>query len=395
MSHTISGVPSSTIELFGSEEERRSFDFFRTSTTAQFAAGHAMASKFWHEYVMARASADSLIFKLAVAMGARHEATTSQRDDVLALATRSHGYVVSALARQLGQLPLQLSLLCCGMLIGFANLCEDVPVTAPVHLCLGTRILHENDTSPNTRDTSSNAGLGYLAAIFGELELTTALFTAPPQHDLEVLLGMQEEQAPVLPAFLDSLQQAKQYHARIHRYLLYVVMSHRHNLDVAGNIVLASALEEIEAVLEAWRQRLIIFSQTLLPTRAAEYGRARKMLFQNKLYIMSRRAARNDVFAHSTRVTMVGMDFRDANAVSVSFAVRQRVDQLGQLCTPLITEPQRATDDVDIWPVGEHTVSVGDMQIVKVSIGTTDMPADSCSRGHQSGSGKSGTVVLR
>jgi hypothetical protein len=390
MSYAISGVPSTTIELFGSEEERRSFDFFRTSTTAQFAAGHTMAAKFWHEYVVGRASSDSLIFKLAVAMGARHEATISQREDVLALATRSHGYVVSALARQLGRLPLQLSLLCCGMLIGYANLCEDVPVTAPVHLCLGTRILHENSTSNDARNSSSNYGMDYLAAIFGELELTTALFTPPPQHDLEVLLGIQEEQPPVLPAYLDSLQQAKQFHARIHRYLLYVFMSNRHNLDVATNIVLASSLEEIEVILETWRQRLIIFSQTLPPTRATEYGRARKMLFQNKLYIMSRRAARNDVFANSTRVRMMGMDFRDLNAVSVSFAVRQRVDQSGKLYTPLITEPQRTTDEVDIWPVGEHAVSVGGMQIVKVSIGRPDMLAGSCSRGlHQ------GNAIIR
>lgn len=308
------------------------------------------------------------MYKLAVAMGARHEAAVSRREDIVTLATKSHSFVVSTLAHQLGQLPLHVSLLCCSMLTGYANLCEEIPVTAPIHLCLGMRILQERMSSSESSNHWPDSDLGYIEAMFGELELIAALFTAP-RLDAEILEGLQEELPLSMPAQFYSLYQAKQLHASIHRQLLHTLMFHRHDPDVTANIVLATVLEEIDALLETWRCRLIAYADKHLTSDPAEHERAQKMLFQNKLYIMARRAARNPVFARSTRVYMTGMDFRDPNTVSVLFAVHRPVSQEEHQPAPLATKIQNEEDPMNLWPVGEDAGSDGDRSIVRVRIG--------------------------
>ena len=351
----LKGPPPITL---GNCDERRAFDFFKQATVPQFAGQHDLASRFWGGIIPQTATSDVLIFKLAVAMGAQHEAIVYSSPASSALGKRSHEAVVATLARNLNILRVDISLLSCAMLMGYANLCEDVPATAPAHFSLGLRILREETILGHCSLTDSVRA--FIEPMFGELELATALFGRPPKN-VEVICP-DTPTRPELPASFNDLHEAKQSLGSILRWLLWLTVLHR---MVPERMALESA--DVDFLLAQWRRTLIKYSLTIAVTYPGLYLKARKMLFQYKLFGTCRAAANNPIFIETSRVRTLIVDFSQPLVTSVLCTLKRNIEN--NTWRPLAPKPARDWDDLDIWPQGEPVRHDGNTQIVKITLG--------------------------
>lgn len=358
------GLPSQPTLTYGNSQEKRAFQFFVEKTAPQFSGNHDLAQKFWNNYVVTMAIDEPLIFRLAVALGARHEATVLGSKQSADLATTSHTIVLSTLARQLTTMRVDLSLLCCGLLMGYANLCEEVPATAAIHFSLGLKILRE-ETIQGPRRLSDAIG-AYIHPMFAELELATALFRVP-SYDVEMIISETHgyPSMPKLPICFENLYEAKEALATIHRWMLYVTILYRtsateHQLE----------MDQVDRLLLQWRQGVVAYAASALGKDLLSYHKARKMLFQYKLYVMCSGAAKNQVFKDACRVQMVSVDFTQPHLTSVlcTFTASSADDSW----TPLGVRNEREKDDLDIWPKGEPVGNSGGDHIIRITLGSCD-----------------------
>lgn len=357
-SPTIQNQPSIAL---GNVSEQRAFQFFKEKTAPQFSGNHELAQKFWTKFIVGMATEDPLIFRLAVAMGARHEATMRRSEESSDLATASHAMVLSTLARHLTTMRVEISLLCCAMLMGYANLCEEVPATAAIHFSLGLKILRE-ETIEGPRGISDSMGL-YIFPMFAELELGTSLFRVPP-YEVEMVFSDIEGQPsmPRLPDFFTNLYEAKQSLANIHRWRLYVSIQNR-----LSSTEYLTEIAKVDQLLVQWRQCLERYAASVAGLDPSAFFKARKMLFQYKLFIMCNSAAKNEVFKDACRVQMVSVDFTRPNLTSVLCHL-QTVSS-DSSWTPLGIRDGREKDDLDIWPQGVPVGQDGNAQIIRITLG--------------------------
>ncbi|KAK5944482.1 hypothetical protein PMZ80_003764 [Knufia obscura] len=342
----------------GDLDERRAFDFFKQATAPQFAGQHDLASRFWYGIVPQTASSDALIFKLAVAMGSQHEAVVYGSEKSSTLARRSHEAVIAILARNLPTIRADVSLLCCAMLMAYANLCEEVPATAPVHFSLGLRILRE-ETIPGHPKLADSLS-AFIEPMFGELELATALFGTPPEN-VEIVCP-QIPLRPILPATFADLYQAKRSLGEILRWLLYITFLHR-----TSQALSTYKVAEVDVLLAQWRRTVVRYSLTVATTYPGLFMKARKMLFQYKLFATCRGAANNSIFIEASRVQILSVDFSQRHITSMLCTLKRNC--LDDSSRPLAPEPSRDHDDLDIWPKGEPVGHDGVTQIVRITIG--------------------------
>ncbi|KAK5093438.1 hypothetical protein LTR70_004799 [Exophiala xenobiotica] len=342
----------------GEHDERRAFDFFKQATVPQFAGRHDLQLRFWGNFIPQIAAFDILIFKLAVAMGSQHEAVVYGTPESSALAKRSHDAVVATLARNLTTLRVDISLLCCAMLMGYANLCEDVPATAAVHFSLGLRMLRE-ETIPGHRNLTDSMGT-FVEPMFGELELATALFGRPPEK-VEIICPHTPTR-PVLPSIFNDLYEAKQNLGGILRWLLWLTVLHR---TAPERLTAESA--DVDVLLTQWRQIVVKYSLTIVATYPGLYMKARKMLFQYKLFGTCRGAANNPIFIETSRVRTLSVDFSQPLVTSVLCKLKRNIEN--NTWRPLAPKPARDWDDLDIWPHGEPVGHDGNTQIVRITLG--------------------------
>lgn len=344
--------------ILGSFDERRAFDFFKQATAPQFAGQHDLASKFFNGFIPQTATSDVLIFKLAVAMGSQHEAVIYGNPKSLALAKKSHEAVIATLARTLSNLRVDISLLCCTMLMAYANLCEEVPATAAVHFSLGLRILRE-ETITRYRHLSDSMS-AYIEPMFSELELATAPFGIPPD-DVEMVCP-HTPTCPELPAGFNNLQEAKRSLSSILRWLLYLTVLHR-----SSQAKLIRKVAEVDSLLARWRKTVVNYSLGIVTTCPELFTRARKMLFQYKLFGTCRGAARNPIFVEASRVRILSVDLSQPQITSVLCTFKR--DSKNESWQPLAPASTRDHDDLDTWPQGELVGHDGTTQIVRITIG--------------------------
>lgn len=354
---TLKCLPSTKLV---NEDEQRAFEFFKQNTASQFAGHHELAQKFWTVFVPQFAFNDALIFKLAVAMGSKHEAILTGRPESAALASKSHALAISSIARSLPQMNVDVSLLSCGLLMAYANLCEEVPTTAAVHFSLGLKILREQTSEREAIKDSMGA---FVVPMFAELELITALFVAWPPT-VEVICP-QPLLKPELPASFDDLPHAKRILGSLLGWRLYVTVSYQES-----PAELAAELSGADELLGVWRHMLIRYSMTVAATYPGLYLKARKMLFQYKLFDMCKGAARNDTFLEACRVHVQSMDFSQPHTTSIICVLKGRNPVDGSW-RPLAPEPLRRQDDddLDIWPHGEPMGHDGPYQIIAIALG--------------------------
>lgn len=349
------GFPSIVL---GNHEERRAFDFFKQNTAAVFAGQHELASRFWHNFIPLTANTDMLIFKLAVAMGAQHEVVMYGSEKAAQLSDRSHGMVITTLARSLNNLRVDVSLLCCSMLMAYANLCENVPATAPVHFSLGLKILRE-ETIPGHRSLTDNVS-AMVEPIFGELELATAMFTIPAGK-FEIICSEPPKPPNLNKSFYD-LYEAKRTLSGIIRWLMYLMITHRDD-----PIELSRETAEVDKLLFQWRQTVIRYSLSIAAKFPGLFLKARKMLFQFKLFGTCRAAARNPIFVEATRVRLLSVDFSQPHMVSVLGTLKGDARNDWR---PLAPKPARDHDQLDIWPQGHPAGHDGSSQIIRITVGS-------------------------
>lgn len=346
---------------FGSEQERRAFHFFREKTAPQLADHHETAQQFWCNFVASMATGDPLIFRLAVAMGARHEAAMLGSSGSATLATNSHTTAISTLARHLTQMRDYVTLLCCALLMGYANLCEEVPATAPLHFNLGLKILRE-ETIPSPRGLPDSMR-AYIDPMFAELEVATVIFRIPSAQ-LEIILS-ETDGPPTLPAkptAFNSLYEAKQSLALIHRWMLFVTVQ-THSLPHKPQYENA----QIDGLLNHWRTLLIKYTTSMASKDIPTYHKARKMLFQHKLFVMCRDAATNQIFSSTSRVQMISIDFSRPRMTSVLYTLV--TSSPDNTWAPLRKRNERERGDLDIWPQAEPAGSDGNSQIIRITLG--------------------------
>jgi len=348
------GPPSIAL---GNVDERRAFDFFKQATAPQFAGQHELASHFWYGLVPQIAASDVLIFKLAVAMGSQHEAVVYGTSESSTLAKQSHEAVIATLARNLPTLRVDVTLLCCAVLMAYANLCEEVPATAPVHFSLGLRILREETILGHRSLTDSLSA--FIEPMFGELELATALFGTPPEQ--VELMRPQILTRPALPPIFDDLYQAKQCLSDILRWLLYLTVLYR-----TSQAELSSKIAEVDTLLAQWRQTVVRYSLTVATTYPGLFMKARKMLFQYKLFGTCRGAATNPIFVEASRIQILSIDFSQPHTTSVLCTLNRNC--INNSWRPLVPESSRDHDDLDIWPKGELVGYDGTTQIGRITI---------------------------
>ena len=349
------GPPPITL---GNSDERRAFDFFKQATAPQFAGQHDLALKFWNGFIPRTATTDILIFRLAVAMGSQHEAVIYGTPMSSMLAKRSHEAVIAALARNLSTLRVDISLLCCAMLMAYANLCEEVPATAAVHFSLGLRILRE-ETIPAHRNVTESMG-AFIEPMFEELELATALFVMPPE-DVEVICPCTPT-CPSLPAEFHNLHEAKECLVGIIRWLIHLTILHR-----SSQSTLASKIAKVDGLLTRWRQTLVRYSLTIAATYPGLFMKARKMLFQYKLFGTCRGAANNPIFVEASRVQILSVNFSQPYVTSVLCTLKRNTTT--DSWKPLALVTTRDHDELDIWPQGELVGHDGNAQVVRITIG--------------------------
>ena len=341
-------------------DEQRAFNFFKQNTAPQFAGHHELAQKFWNVFIPRSASNDDMIYKLAVAMGSRHEATLLGCKEASALAEKSHAIVISSMAKNLSVMKVDMSLLCCAMLMGYANLCEEVPATAAIHFSLGLKILREQASQQSVITDSMAA---FIEPMFAELELATALFAMPPA-DIEVInLGPVPE--PELPSTFSDLMHAKETLGDILGWLIYVTIQLRDQPTL-----MAAATAEADNMLSKWRQLLIQYSLAVAAHHPGLYLKARKMLFQYKLFGMCRGAARSSIFKDDCRVRVLSVDFSQPHVTSLVCNLEKN-DYVDDSWRPLAPTPSRRKDedDLDIWPQGEPVGHDGNNQVICITFG--------------------------
>lgn len=356
------GLPSQLSLTYGNLQEKRAFQFFVEKTAPQFSGNHDLAQKFWNNFVVTTAIEDPLIFRLAVAMGACHEAAVLGSQQSSKLAATSHAVVISTMARQLTTMRVDLSLLCCALLMGYANLCEEVPATAAIHFSLGLKILRE-ETIPGRRGLSDAIG-AYINPMFAELELATALFRVPT-CDVEMIVSERYgyPSMPKMPLAFTNLYEAKQTLADIHRWMLYATIMSRSSCT--GH---QSKMEQVDRLLLQWRQGVVAYAASAISRDLLSYHKARKMLFQYKLFVMCSGAAKNQVFKDACRVQMVSVDFTQPDLTSVLCTLNNSL--MGDHWTPLSVRNEREKDDLDIWPKGEPAGDDGGSQVIRITLGS-------------------------
>jgi len=342
----------------GNLDEQRAFDFFKQTTAPQFAGHHDKASKFWKGFIPQTATSDLLIFKLVVALGSRHEAVVYGTPKSSILAKRSHEAVIATLARSLSNLRVEISLLCCAMLTTYANLCEEVPATATMHLCLGLRILREV-TKPGNRKLTDPMS-DYIEPLFAELELATAFFGVPPA-DVEIICP-DKLTPPAIPTSFGDLYEAKRSLNSIVRWQLYLTVLHR-----ASPAELTTITAEIDALLGQWRRTVVKYSVEFLVTNPGLFNKARRMLFQFKLFGTCRAAANDPIFVEASRVQIISIDFSQPHIASM--LCTQNRNGIKSSWRPLHPKPNRDQDDLDIWPEGEALDYEGPTRVIMISIG--------------------------
>lgn len=345
--------------VYGDSDEQRAFDFFKQNTAPQFAGQHELAQRFWNHFIPQSALNDPLIYQMAVAMGSRHEATALGSVAADELATKHHAAVMSNMARNLHSMSVDASLLCCCMLMGYANLCEEVPATAAIHFSLGLKMLRERGNDPTIFTDSMCA---FIEPMFSELELGTVLFAVPAAN--VAIMGSARPIKPDVLSTFEDLYQAKRTLADILRWRLYVMIEYR------NSPALHLTLVEIDFLIENWRQKVVEYSLLVAADHPGLYLKARKMLFQYKLFGMCKGAASNGVFVDACRVHMLSVDFSQPHTASILCTYLKK-DAIDNNWEPLAPEPTRRLDedDLDIWPQGERMGHDASTQIVRIVLG--------------------------
>lgn len=351
--------------ISGNHDERRAFDFFKHNTACQFAGHYEVAQRFWHILIPQSACNDPVVFKGCVAMGSRHEAAFYGSDKSSELAEKSHAAVITAMARNLTKMRVDAALLGCTMLMGYANLCEEVPATAAIHFSLGLKILREqvhsgNDGEPISPDIGVDPNF---REMFAELELATVLFAVP--SDAVEVLSPPQECLTAVPAVFSDLYQAKDTLMNIFRSLIYSMILYR-----SSPLELAAKTAEIDEALVIWRQALNKYSLIIAAVHPGLYLKARKMLFQYKLFAMCRGAAKNSIFIDACRFQVLSVDFSQKNVISILSTFSPNDHSEGSW-RPLHNEMGRKNgeDDLDIWPRGGPVGHNGTTPIVRISLG--------------------------
>lgn len=303
--------------------------------------------------------ANPTIFKLAVAMGARHEANVFGSDKAAELAATSHSLVISNMARNLTLMKTELTLLCCSMLMAYANLCEEVPATAAIHFSLGLKMLRESAVPG--RESDSDGIDSYIGPMFAELEIATAVFAVPPPG-VEIL-PKEIRHPPRLPRELVDLHHAKSILFDIIGWYVYVMVIYRASL-----FEVAAKTAEVDDLLSTWRHMLVDLSLKLAATYPGLYMKARKMLFQYKLFHMCKAAARNTMFVDSCQVEMTSVDFTTPHIVSIICLVKNDAQE-GSWPLRVHSTRRGAEDDLDIWPEGELVGTQGSRKAVRIVLG--------------------------
>lgn len=299
------------------------------------------------------------IFKLAVAMGARHEANILGSTKAAELASNSHSLVISNMARNLTQMKTELTLLCCTLLMAYANLCEEVPATAAIHFSLGLKMLR--DSAASNHEPESNGIDSYIGPMFAELEIATAVFAVPPP-DVEII-PKTPRYPPQMPRELVDLRHAKNCLFDIIGWYVYIMVVYKSSL-----FELAARTAEVDDFLSRWRQMLVDLSLRLAVHYPGLYMKARKMLFQYKLFHMCKAAARNTMFVDSCQVEMTSVDFTYPHIVSIICLVKNDADK-GSWPLRVQSSRRGAEDDLDIWPEGELVGTQGSRKAVRIVLG--------------------------
>ena len=339
--------------------ERRAFDFFRENTAATFAGQHELAGRFWKYFIPQAATSESLIFKLAVALGSQHEAVSHGSIQADALATTTYTTVIGTLAKRLPKLNVGITLLCCGLLMANANLCEDGPSAAAVHFSLGLQVLRES-TSPYI-PAVSDAMCTFIEPMFAELELVAAMFIAPLKN--VELIGAQPPPRPSVASTFSDLFAAKQTLTDIFRWSLYVCVGFRHRPTE-----LAIKILEVDNFILRWKQAVIRYSLTVADKSPQLLAQARKMLFQYKMFATCRTAARSPIFLKACQVQILSIDLSQPHLLSVICRLKNEIKDTWR---PLARKPTGDADDLDIWPRGEPLGHDGADQIVRISVGSS------------------------
>lgn len=351
--------------ISGSHDEQRAFDFFMHNTACQFAGQYDIAQQFWHIFIPRSALNDPLIYKGCVAMGSKHEATFLGSNKSSDLAEKTHAVIISTMARNLSQMRVDVALLGCVMLMGYANLCEEVPATAAIHFSLGLKIMREQ-TYPgqnivgNPTDTYVDPNF---REMFAELELATVLF-AVPLEAVEIIAPPQKRPAP-LPTTFESLTQAKDFLMDILQWLIYTMVIYR-----SSPLDLAASVTEIDEVLAVWRQTLIKYSIAIAAIHPGLYLKARKMMFQYKLFGMCRGAAKNDIFIDACRFQVLSVDFSQEHVTSI-LCTMKNVEVFDDGWRPFASKLARRNneDELDIWPRGGPVGHNASTQIIRITLG--------------------------
>lgn len=277
-----------------------------------------------------------------------------------ALATKCHALAISTMARHLSKMRVDLSLLSCALLGAYANLCEEVPATAAIHFSLGLKILREQTSE---REIVKDSLAAFIVPMFSELELGTVIFTSPTSA-VEVICP-QPLVKPILPVTLNDLHHAKELLGDLLGWLIYVQTLYRDS-----EIELAAKVAEANELLSVWRRMVVAYSMTVAATFPGLYIKARKMLFQYKLFDMCKGAARNSIFKDACRVRIISLDFTRQHITSIvcTMEVDKSVDDTWR---PLAPQPSRRQDedDLDIWPFGEPVGHDGLNQMIRITLG--------------------------
>lgn len=340
-----------------SYDERRAFHYFKEHTSATFAGQHDLAYRFWKSFIPQVAATEPLIFKLAVAMGSQHEAVTYGSEKADALSKHSYATVMNTLIRQLCGLSVVVSLLCCGMLMANANLCDEGPATAAIHFSLGLKILRESTAARAA--SLPDAMRNFIEPMFGELELVAALF-ATPASSVELIV-LQPPSRPSIAECFEDLHVAERTLTDIFRWSLYVsVIFGKHPTE------LALKRAEVDELLTQWEQAVIRTNLRVANGCPDSDSKARKMLFQNKLFHTCRTAATSPVFLAASRVQVMSIDLSQPHLLSVLCMLK---NDIAEAWRPLARASTPVADELDIWPRGEPVGHNGVSQIVRITVG--------------------------